>query len=181
MTADRHELGVSPRVLPIISWDPPRPALAALAIATELYPYSSTKFSSDFWTSPLTARAAAEPTGPNSARPPSSRRRPSVDPSPVGRTVSVTAYFAPPLPDPDIATSCGGSHVVTVQVTRLRRPFARATPAIWVPLVISSGSSLRHPSCSISQSPNSDRPETWSHMSYGVIGTSAVSSTAATA
>src|ERR1700722_10252856 len=83
------------------------------------YPYNSTRFFSDFSTSPLTARAAAEPTGPNSARPPSSRRRPMVDPSLLGVTVTVTPYFAPPLPFPDIATSWGGSHLVTVQVTLL--------------------------------------------------------------
>src|SRR6201997_4582326 len=94
------------------------------------YPYSSTNCFSDFSTSPLTARAAAEPTGPNNGRPPSSRRRPRADPCLVGRTVSVTAYFAPPFPDPDRATWCGGSHVVTVQVTRLRRPLERATPTI---------------------------------------------------
>ena len=33
------------------------------------YPYSSTNCSSDFCTSPLTARAAAEPTGPNNRTP----------------------------------------------------------------------------------------------------------------
>ena len=33
----------------------------------------------------------------------------------AGRTVRVTPYFVPPLPEPDIATSCGGSHLITVQ------------------------------------------------------------------
>src|SRR6202035_753783 len=119
-------------------------------------------------TSPLTARAAAAPTGPNNARPPNSRRRPRFEPFLVGETVSVTVYFAPPLPDPDNATRCGGSQVVTVHVTRLRRPLARATPTTWVPSLNSSGSSLRHPSCSTSQSPRLDRSETRSHMSCGL-------------
>src|SRR6201985_300491 len=92
------------------------------------YPYNSTNCFSDFSTSPLTARAAAAPTGPNSARPPNSRRTPRFEPFLVGDTVSVTVYFAPPLPDPDKATRCGGSQVVTVHVTRLRSPLARATP-----------------------------------------------------
>src|ERR1700722_3695050 len=143
------------------------------------YPYNSTNCFSDFSTSPLTARAAAEPTGPNNARPPSSRRRPRLEPCLVGWTVSVTAYFVPPLPDPDSATRCGGSHLVTVHVTRLRKPLARATPTIWVPLLNSAGSSLRHASCITSHSPSSERSDTCSHMSCGLIGTSAFTSTAA--
>src|ERR1700740_2664156 len=109
------------------------------SVSSGRYPYHSTNCFSDFSTSPLTARAAAEPTGPNNARPPSSRRRPRVEPPLVGRTVSVTPYLAPPLPAPDIATSCGGSHFVTVHVTRLRSPLERATPTLWVPPVISWG------------------------------------------
>ena len=76
----------------------------------------------------------------------------------------------PPTPSPVIANALGGSNSRMVHVTRLRMPFAPATPTIVVPTVSSSGSSERHPWCIVIQSPREDRSATCCQASPADIG-----------
>jgi PPOX class probable F420-dependent enzyme len=95
--------------------------------------------------SPLTAREAAMPIGPNSGAPPRSIFSLNSHPFGSGLTVMFSAYLVPPTPSPAIPISFGGSNSLTVQVTRLRMPLAPATPTMVLPTVSSSGRSLRQP------------------------------------
>src|SRR5689334_23260292 len=117
--------------------------------------------------SPFTARAAAAPIGPNSGLPPRSSVKLNDDPDAVGVTVIRSPYLVPPTPSPVISSNRGGSTSRTVQVTRLRNPFAPATPTIVAPLTSSSGRSPRHPWCITNQSPRSARLEACAQASAG--------------
>src|ERR1700720_3373465 len=95
--------------------------------------------------SPLTARAAAAPIGPNNGLPPRSILTVNSQPEAVGETVIVSAYLVPPTPSPLNSSSRGSSTSRTVQVTRLRSPLAPATPTSVAPGVSSAGTSPRQP------------------------------------
>ena len=83
--------------------------------------------------SPLTARAAAAPIGPNSGAPPKLRVTVNAHPDAIAFTLIVSPYFVPPTPLPVTSSSSGGSSRRIVHVTRLRIPLAPATPTTVVP------------------------------------------------
>lgn len=123
--------------------------------------YSDSKCLMDRSMSPLTARAAVAPIGPNSGLPLRSIRRTNCDPVAAGLIANVSAYLVPPTPSPVSSSRVGGLTLRTVQVTRLHIPLAPATPSNVVPSVSSAGISQRQPWCRDSQSPNSARFDAW--------------------
>ena len=133
------------------------------------YPYRASKRSMERSMSPLTARAAAAPIGPNNGLPPRSRRKVNSHPDAVGETVIRSAYLVPPTPLPVISSRRGGSTSATVHVTRFRRPLAPATPTRVAPAVSSAGTSPRHPWCITNQSPRSARLDACAQASCAVI------------
>src|SRR6185312_8905870 len=142
--------------------------------------YSASKRWIDRSTSPLTARAAAAPIGPNIGLPPRSSLKVNLQPEAVGETVIISAYLVPPTPSPVISSRRGGSISRTVHVTRLRKPLAPATPTSVAPVVSSAGTSPRHPWCITNQSPRSARFDACAHASSGVSDSSRDSSSLAT-